>query len=328
VGGIVVPSSGRGGFGAARGGASGAGVGGVSVIGLGGDGGPLAGSGGVRGGRGGASGARGGSGDAGGMALGRGGSGCGPVGQPMSCLQAVCGNGAIDSCSMQWTTYDGFCFLSTQTEECDGLNLGGQTCMSYSGLPTGTLRCSPDCSFDASGCSACSDDPGIIRCGVAPLPQTADTFALGASASEVAIAWLSGGNGLGAPRLQLSRLTPELDIEATTELDDPVVRGPFYLQTFGLRFDVAPLPSGWVVAGFGGSGELFVHAVGGDGSDLGRFNLAPQFPGVMYVVPQPDGGRCCTGRRSRPRPMRWATRPTSTWSAQRATTISFARSRS
>jgi len=42
-------------------------------------------------------------------------------------------------------------------EDCDGADLGGQTCASLCG--TGNLACNPDCTFDTSNCvdSVCDD---------------------------------------------------------------------------------------------------------------------------------------------------------------------------
>ena len=48
----------------------------------------------------------------------------------------LCGNGVIDP-----------------GEDCDGADLGGQTCQSQ-GFGSGTLACGPGCSFDTSGCVA------------------------------------------------------------------------------------------------------------------------------------------------------------------------------
>ncbi len=49
----------------------------------------------------------------------------------------VCGNG-----------------LREGSEQCDGSDLGGQTCQSQ-GFPGGTLSCNGDCTFNTSGCTVC-----------------------------------------------------------------------------------------------------------------------------------------------------------------------------
>lgn len=62
----------------------------------------------------------------------------------------VCGNGIIDS-----------------GEECDGANLGGQTCEGL-GFAGGTLACGGGCTFDTSGCHTnlpcCTATPGTAGC--------------------------------------------------------------------------------------------------------------------------------------------------------------------
>ena len=53
----------------------------------------------------------------------------------------VCGNGVIEG-----------------TEACDGLDLGGQTCLTL-GFDGGSLVCAGDCNFDTSGCSGIDPIP-------------------------------------------------------------------------------------------------------------------------------------------------------------------------
>jgi len=50
--------------------------------------------------------------------------------------QAVCANGVVEG-----------------TEQCDGANLGGTSCIDL-GFVSGTLACTPNCTFDTSGCVA------------------------------------------------------------------------------------------------------------------------------------------------------------------------------
>jgi hypothetical protein len=59
--------------------------------------------------------------------------------------EALCGNGAIDA-----------------PEQCDGSNLNGETCATatMNALPSGTLACSPACTFDTSGCSGADAGAG------------------------------------------------------------------------------------------------------------------------------------------------------------------------
>jgi hypothetical protein len=60
----------------------------------------------------------------------------------VSIVVSVCGNGIIES-----------------GEECDGSNLGGQTCESL-GYYSGTLSCNPDCTFDTSNCQTAPPSGG------------------------------------------------------------------------------------------------------------------------------------------------------------------------
>jgi hypothetical protein len=46
--------------------------------------------------------------------------------------------------------------LVDDMDACDGSDLGGQSCRTL-GLGRGTLRCTPSCSFDTSGCRSCGD---------------------------------------------------------------------------------------------------------------------------------------------------------------------------
>jgi hypothetical protein len=52
------------------------------------------------------------------------------------------------------------------TEPCDGVDLGSDTCASVTGYPssTGALSCLPNCTFDASACTATPSSGKI--CGV------------------------------------------------------------------------------------------------------------------------------------------------------------------
>ena len=52
-----------------------------------------------------------------------------------TCGQGTCGNGIVET-----------------GEQCDGGNLGGQTCVTL-GYSSGTLSCTSACAFDTSGCT-------------------------------------------------------------------------------------------------------------------------------------------------------------------------------
>jgi hypothetical protein len=73
-------------------------------------------------------------------------------------VQSLCGNGNIDS-----------------GEECDGSNLGGQTCASR-GYAGGTLACNSNCAFNASQCVAAPPPAGGGGFFAPPPPETAVVF--------------------------------------------------------------------------------------------------------------------------------------------------------
>jgi hypothetical protein len=60
------------------------------------------------------------------------------------CDTGVCGNSAAES-----------------GEACDGPDLRGQSCTSFSGFTGGTLACSPSCQFDFSACTGCIPTPEV-----------------------------------------------------------------------------------------------------------------------------------------------------------------------
>jgi len=73
---------------------------------------------------------------------------CLPPGAPGQCTCTVtCGNGTRDP-----------------GEQCDGADLGGETCVSR-GFPGGVLACDADCEFDTSGCTAAVCGDGLVAAG-------------------------------------------------------------------------------------------------------------------------------------------------------------------
>jgi len=60
-----------------------------------------------------------------------------------TCVEASCGD-----------------MVSDALEQCDGSDLGGQTCVSVGAFDQGELSCTSTCQFDVSGCSACGN--GIV----------------------------------------------------------------------------------------------------------------------------------------------------------------------
>jgi hypothetical protein len=87
--------------------------------------------------------------------------------------------------------------IREREEECDGDDLGGETCESY-GFGGGNLACSSTCSFDLSGCLTCGN-------GVRELGEACDGSDLGAASCADA------GCAAGSPRCTS---TCTLDYEA------------------------------------------------------------------------------------------------------------------
>ncbi len=274
-------------WGSAASGGAGASLGGTGPLGGGGAGGsPMgrSGAGGV--GRGGASGGgRGGAGGAGrGGGGGRGGGTCGPTEPPTSCPASLCGNDRIDSCFVRWGVFP-TCYQYYFVEGCDGTDLGGLSCQTW-GYPSGTLRCAADCTLDASGCSECTDDPTVVRCGPRVLPGNPASVAMAATEAEVGMAGIAYDND-GRPELSLTRFSPSLDIVGSVRIEEPAISESKDSYVYGLA--LAPLPSGWVIAAFSGT-ELLVHAVDADGLDVGRQVVVKASWTSQSFVPRPDGG--------------------------------------
>jgi hypothetical protein len=208
------------------------------------------------------------------------GESCSP-GPPQRCPLSLCGNGVLDMCMAP--AGFGFCPLAPQMEPCDGTNLAGASCQSV-GYGSGTLACS-NCYIDPSECSPCLPlDASLVRCGVTPTPQA---FAAGiaATASEVATAWLEF-DAIGRPALGFARLTPSLDPVAAPGLLDVGPQAPIAAGNVSVR--VAPLASGWVVAGYY-EPAVFVHAVDAAGQSLGH-TMVEQVPWTRPVLVSRPGG--------------------------------------
>jgi cysteine-rich repeat protein len=86
---------------------------------------------------------------------------CESLGYPMSGADPIC----TDMCRID-STPCGTCGDGSVggPEECDGSDLGGETCASR-GFTGGNLACSASCAFDTSGCTSCGN--GIVEIGEA-----------------------------------------------------------------------------------------------------------------------------------------------------------------
>jgi hypothetical protein len=241
--------------------------------GIGGDGAPAPGVGGYgnsptvgAGGYGGVVGPGGGSG-----ATGRGGTGfvsCVPPPPPV--CGVLCGNGLLDTCRVAVAPQ---CSPITLTEQCDGQQFGGDSCLQR-GYGSGDLSCRSDCTIDDSGCSDCLSPGGsLVSCARAPIAfPYVSSFSLAATDHEVGLAQIDNNLDTGSARLTFARLDAGLAVINAVGLDDTIQPGP--LQ--GLMIDsavAAPLPSGWVVAGCG-YGQLFLHTLDANGKKVARTTLS------------------------------------------------------
>jgi hypothetical protein len=203
----------------------------------------------------------------------------------------ACGNGVRDTCIK--TDPSNRCPRYSFTETCDGSINVGPYCRDI-GFGSGDVACSASCTFDTSGCSECIIAAPLVRCGPAPVTN-AQPLAMAAAATdaEVALAWAEQQQGQ-APTLHFARLSPSLDLVGATALADEA----FAAASGGLAppptLAVAPLPSGWVVAGYAAP-QIFLHAIDAMGQPIGRVVIvevpaAEAGAGVPILAARPDGG--------------------------------------
>jgi hypothetical protein len=155
-----------------------------------------------------------------------------PAGTP-ACGATLCGNAVIDMCSTCGGGPPPFDACTTQSEECDGANLGGQSCRSK-GYAGGALACDGACHFDTSACETCAPSaPAGPGCALAP---QAWGVGLGASNDTIGFAWVTHGGGCDGVRFDRydQSLAP---------------RGESCLGSCDARMAaVAPTPGGWLLA--------------------------------------------------------------------------------
>ena len=203
-----------------------------------------------------------GSGFGGSMGSGFGGSGFISCPPPPPICGTLCGNGRRDTCAR---SLGPGCPTQTWTEDCDGNDFGGDSCGAR-GFAGGALVCRGDCTVDDSGCSDCAPIGGsVISCGRAPIQFTGQFgFGIAATDTEVGIAAL-GSDNLGGTTLSLARLTPSLDLAGTVQLEATAAAGSTTIYATA----VAPLSSGWIVAGCGYP-QVFIHRVDASGREVAR----------------------------------------------------------
>jgi hypothetical protein len=198
----------------------------------------------------------------------------------------VCGNGTADTCLVD--VQFGFCPKAVAAEPCDGTDLGQQTCQSQ-GFGSGALACTTSCAVDITGCRECTADASLLRCGDPPVPTLGTgALALAATDNEVALAWAEWPEG-GRLALRFARLSPGLDLSSSATLDEPVFAAVTDGINSGSWLFAAPLPSGWVVAGFA-ENEVFVHAVDATGHGVSRIAPADIPAGLLALARRPGGG--------------------------------------
>jgi hypothetical protein len=113
--------------------------------------------------------------------------------------------------------------------------------------------------------------------------------AIAATDSQIGLAWLERYDS-SALRLRFAWFGPDLTRIASTVISDPnifTIGGP---QSITL----APLASGWVIGGYDGRQDFFVHAIDASGVDLGR-SVAGTSSGYDITEPpvlvsRPTGG--------------------------------------
>ncbi|HEX7505542.1 MAG TPA: hypothetical protein VF550_02140 [Polyangia bacterium] len=212
-----------------------------------------------------------------------------PVAAPppaSACAANLCGNGQVDTCTTNINPCDhGTCPPLTATEECDGTQLQGQTCIA-AGFAGGALRCTNTCHLDWSGCEVCAVDPRIAGCAAVDgtnLPSSGLALAVASNGTKVAMVWPTLSSG-SVTRLRLGLVNDDLSITAGDCLAEGVVNPAPVL---------APSPTGWLLA--------YQHAPG-DGTywvQLVAFDAA----GQMVSMPAASIAGAPTGLVARPNAM-------------------------
>jgi hypothetical protein len=203
----------------------------------------------------------------------------------------VCGDGVRDTC-IRTRTGDR-CPRYSFTEPCDGTEGVGAYCSGL-GFGSGDVTCTASCTLDISACQECTMVAALSRCGAAPVTSAQPlAMAIAATDAEVALAWAEQ-DALAAPTLHFARLAPTLDLVATSAIPDAAYTAAYGGLAVPPVLAVAPLPSGWVVAGYAAP-ELFLHALDAAGQPVARLVVAQLPPaaasgGLPILAARPDGG--------------------------------------
>jgi hypothetical protein len=108
--------------------------------------------------------------------------------------------------------------------------------------------------------------------------------AVAAKDDEVALAWVEQEHDQPA-ELWFARLSPSFDLIATSQVPDSVLAASAGGGLGWPPIALAPLPSGWVVAGYV-EDDIYIQAIDRDGRGLGRVVVATVSPGDLVEVPR------------------------------------------
>lgn len=189
------------------------------------------------------------------------------IGPPASaCPISSCGNDRIDTCS--FAPPDATLLPTTATEECDGVDLGGATCVTL-GYVGGALACSATCSLDDRGCETCVAG-GRTSCADPDL-RGVGLFLLAATDTEIGLLWT---DGCAPTSGYFTRLRPDFTIAS-----DGGARGaPLSLPSLAAvptpnQTSMAPSSNGWLIA-IGTSNGISMVSLDASGTEAGSRDVS------------------------------------------------------
>jgi hypothetical protein len=128
--------------------------------------------------------------------------------------------------------------------------------------------------------------------------DASDLGDMAATDDEIALTWVHHGSEGEPATLWFARLTPELDVTSVGSVPEPAVDdSSFAAGGFFTPVVIAPLPSGWVIAGWTDLG-FFLDAFDAQGNQIARtsFGQSPDRTESSFSVPtvllasRPEGG--------------------------------------
>jgi hypothetical protein len=188
---------------------------------------------------------------------------------------------------------------------------GDYTCQDL-GFAGGTLACLPSCAgFDTSQCSACTPSPSVIRCGpVIPSAMAFDATDLAATENEIALVGIRHDPMGQAASLSFALFSPELDVISVAPVPESAIdQSSDVASEYAGSVVVAPLPSGWVLAGSSDLG-FFPDALDGSGQPIAHttFGQLPTTQDPVYgplLAARPNGGPSWSGSTPQVSTPRW-----------------------